>query len=140
MPIDYYIDHARLLVVARGKGVVTDSDVFAYQHAVWSQPEVTGYDELVDMTAVELIETPVPEGPRLQQLASEAAAMDHPASAVKLAIVAPASLAFGLARAYQSHRELDARSRKQVEVFRTLAEALAFLGIETLESPEPEKD
>ena len=41
----YQIDHARRLVVARGKGVFADADVFAYQREDWSQPDVAGYDE-----------------------------------------------------------------------------------------------
>jgi hypothetical protein len=62
-----------------------------------------------------------------------AAAQDSPESRAKLAIVAPTPLAFGLARAYKTFRELDQRSRKQVEVFHTIDEALSFLGIESLE-------
>jgi hypothetical protein len=135
MPIDYYIDHARRLVIARGRGVFVDADVFAYVREVWSRPEVAGYDELVDMTAVERIALPSPAGPRIQQLAELAAAHDPAASAARLAIVAPNSLAFGLGREYQIYRGLDSRSRKEVGVFRILAEALSFLGIETLTLP-----
>jgi hypothetical protein len=135
MPIDYYIDHARKLVVARGRGVFADAEVFAYEREVWSQQEVAGYNELVDMTAVEQIAIPTPAGPRMQQLAGVAAVQDSPASAAKFAIVAPGSLAFGLGRQYQVYREIDLRGTKQVGVFRTLAEALSFLGIETLEPP-----
>jgi hypothetical protein len=133
MPIDYYIDHARRLVLARGRGVFSDPDIVAYQREVWSQPEVAGYDELVDMTEVEEIAVPLPAGPRIQQLASEAAAHDPPGRAPRFAIVAPSPLAFGLGRQYQIYRELDSRSTKQVGVFRTLPEALSFLGIETSE-------
>ena len=136
MPIDYYIDHARRLVVAQGRGVLADTEVFAYQQEVWTQPEVAGYDELVDMTEVEEIAAPVPAGPRLQQLAALAAAQDPPAGPGKLAIAAPSSLAFGLVREYQAYRELNVHSKKQVGVFHTLAEALSFLGIDTLEEQE----
>jgi hypothetical protein len=121
------------LVVARGSGTVTDADVFDYQHEVWSRPDVVGYDELVDMSAVETIA--VPTDSRVQQLAAESAAMDPPGCAAKFAIVAPKPLAFGLGRMYQTYRELDRRSTKQVRVFHTLAEALSFLGIRTLEQP-----
>jgi hypothetical protein len=136
MPIEYYIDHARRLVVARGRGLFADAEVFAYQRQVWSQTEVAGYDELVDMTEVEEIGAPAPAGPRIAQLASLAAAQDLPGYAGKFAIIAPGSLAFGLGREYQTYRELDERSRKQVGVFRTRAEALAYLGIDTLEDRE----
>ena len=96
-------------------------------------------EEAVATLLERVIAAPLPAGPRIRQLASEAAAQDHPESAGKFAIVAPSSLAFGLGREYQTYRELDLRSKKQVGVFRTLAEALSFLGIETLEGPEPRR-
>ena len=64
----------------------------------------------------------------LMQLASLSANMDAASTASKLAIIAPQNIAFGLGRMYAIHGELDARSRKQVEVFRSAEEALAFLG------------
>jgi hypothetical protein len=137
MPIDFYIDPVLRLVVARGKGLFTEPDVLAYQQEVWSQPDLAGYSELIDMTEAEEIVAPSPAGAAMQRVAAEAAARDDPASAAKLAIVAPSLLAFGLAREYQSYREAQIQSRKQVGVFRTLAEALSFLGIDSLEHGEP---
>jgi hypothetical protein len=136
MPIEYRIDHTRRLVIARGVGAFSGDDVFRYQRDVWSQPDVAGYDELVDMTDVTSI-PPVPGGFRMKQLAKEAAARDDQAATAKFAIVAPSPLAFGLGRQYQAYRELESQSKKQVGVFRTMADALAFLGIESLESSEP---
>lgn len=136
MPIDYYIDHSRRLVVARGSGTLTESEVFGYQREVWSRPNVTGYDELVDMSEVMEIAVPTSASNSFQQLATEAASMDPPETAAKFAIVAPEQLAFGLGRMYKAYRELAPSSTKQVEVFRTLVEAMLFLGIETLEEPE----
>jgi hypothetical protein len=137
MPILFHIDHARRLVIARGKGAFTEADMFAYQRGVWSQPQVAGYDELVDMTDVEKIIAPSPVGPAMRQLAAEAAQQDDPTQSAKFAIVAPTSLGFGLSREYQSYRELQAQNSKQVRVFRTLAEALVFLGIDGPECLEP---
>jgi hypothetical protein len=133
MPIVYHIDHARRLVIARGKGVFTEPDVLGYQQEVWSRPEVAGYDELVDMTAVERIVVPLPVPVSVLRLATTSAAMDPLAQTSKLAIVAPEQHAFGLGRMYQSFRELDPRSTKQVAVFRTLEQALAYLDIDGLE-------
>jgi hypothetical protein len=137
MPIEVHIDHARRLVIGRGKGVFTASDIFAYQRGVWSRSEVAGYDELIDMTAVEQIVARVAVGPAMQMLAAEAAAQDDPAAGAKLAFVAPDPLAFGLAREYQTYRQLQADSHKHVGVFRTLTEALVFLGIDDPTSLEP---
>jgi hypothetical protein len=137
MPIDVHIDHAQHLVVARGKGVLTVTEVFAYQRDVWSEPGVAGYDELVDMSAVERIVAPVAIGSSMRKMALEAAAQDDPAGAGKLAIVAPDLLSFGLGREYQTYRKLQSGGHKPVGVFRTLAEALAFLGIDDPNDLEP---
>jgi hypothetical protein len=128
MPIQYHVNHDKRLVVARAHGTLSDHDVFAYQTEVWSLPDLAGYDELVDMTDVTQIVQPSTN--RVRQLASVSAGMDAVAPQSKFAIVAPSDLAFGLGRMYAAHRSLDSRSTKQVEVFRTLDEALAFLGID----------
>jgi hypothetical protein len=141
MPLDYHIDHARRLVVATGRGIVTDQHVFAYQREVWSRPDVAGYDELVDMRGVQHIV--LPAAASIQELAELSAKMDT-AIRSKFAIVAPDNLANALSRIYGAYRWLDDRSTKQVEVFRTMPEALAWLGIDSdfrppLEYP-PESD
>ena len=133
MPIDYHIDHARRLVVARGNGVLTGADIFGYQREVWSRPEVIGYDELVDMSGVKEIVTTSPTSDNFRALASESAATDPPETPTKFAIVAGEELAFGLARMYQTYRELEPKSTKEVRVFRTLAEAMVYLNVEALE-------
>lgn len=133
MPIEYTIDHARRLVAARGIGTLTGADIFGYQREVWSRPDVLGYNELVDMSGVTEIPTPSAAGENFRALASESAASDSAEIPTKFAIVAGEQLAFGLARMYQTYRELERKSTKRVEVFRTLPEALAFLGIESLE-------
>jgi hypothetical protein len=107
---------------------VTETDLFGYQRAVWSRPDVAGYDELIDMTRTQEIVHPTPDG--VHALATLSAGMDPSPSASKVAIVAPQDLAFGLGRMYQAYRALDPRSTKAVGVFRHREEALAFLGIE----------
>lgn len=140
MPITYYIDHTQRLVVARGSGTFTDADVFGYQREVWSRSDVAGYNELVDMSAVKVLAIPMPAKARVLKLAAESAASDPPELPSKFAIVAPDELAFGMGRMYQSYRELDPRSTKQVGVFRTLTEALEFLGVKALKEPEAPPD
>jgi hypothetical protein len=126
--IDYRIDHARRLVVARLVGAVTDADLFGYQREVWSRPDVGGYDELIDLTATQEIVRPTQD--QVRALASLSAGMDPSPSAGRLAIVAPQDLAFGLGRMYQAYRGMDPRSTKTVGVFRRREEAMAFLGLE----------
>jgi hypothetical protein len=125
MPIEYTIDHTRRLVMATGRGTLSGDDIFGYQQDVWSRPEVNGYDELMDMTDVEKIDLRSVD--RIKQLAELAASMDTTKSQSKFAIVAPGDYAFGLGRMYESYRRLEGRSTKQVGVFRSRTEAMAFL-------------
>ncbi len=127
MPIKYWIDHARRLVWAVGHGTLTDQDVFGYQGEVWARPDVAGYSELIDMSAVGAIA--LPSAARVRDLAGLSAGMDGRGHASKFAIVAPSDLAFGLGRMYATYRGLEAGSKKQVGVFRSLGEAWAFLGV-----------
>jgi hypothetical protein len=127
MPIEYRIDHDRSLVWTRGHGTLTDQDIFKYQREVWSRPDVMGYSELMDMSAVEQIE--VPSTGRVWELAQLSVRADDPRRSAKFAIFAPSDLAFGMGRMYENYRGLQSGSTKEVGVFRTREEALAFLGI-----------
>lgn len=130
MSIRYYIDHARQMVFVMGSGRLSEADVFGYQREVWNRPDVTGYDELADMSEVEEFMLPDPAGPGFMQLAMESAARDDPTRASKFAIVAPEKLAFGLGRMYATYREQEPGSTKEVQVFTSLAAALDYLGVE----------
>ncbi|HKA36523.1 MAG TPA: hypothetical protein VKH43_06850 [Thermoanaerobaculia bacterium] len=125
MPIDFEIDHKHRLVTARGLGTLTHEDVLGYQMGVWGRTDVAGYDELVDMSGVE--EIALISMDAVPRLASLSARMDPPDGKSRLAIVAPSDFAFALGRRYETFRGLDPRSTKEVRVFRSLAEALAFL-------------
>ncbi len=126
MPFEVTVDRARRLVIARASGVIGDADVFGYQHEVWSQPDVAGYDELVDMTGAEKIEPPPPG--RVRALASLSAKMDAPGTMSRLAIVAPRSFAHGLGIMYEALRELAVEgATKEVEVFRSRDDAEQWL-------------
>jgi hypothetical protein len=127
MPINYTIDREHRVVIATAHGALTAEDIFGYQKSVWSQPDVAGFDELVDMTRVHHIVEPSAE--RIQDLAKLSAGMDAPAKS-RFAIVAPDDLAFGLGRMFASFRRIEEASTKSVGVFRTLDQALAFLGID----------
>jgi len=128
VPIAHRVDHKRRLVVAAAYGTVTAEDLFAYQREVASRPDAAGYDELVDMTPAAHIAAE--ESTRARDLASLAASADQPDVTTRFAIVAPTDLAFGLGRMYQSYRENERRTTKQVGVFRTMEEACRFLGVE----------
>jgi hypothetical protein len=127
MPISFEVDHAHRIVLAAGSGRLTDADVFGYQREVWARADVRGYDELMDMSAVESIEPPTPE--RVRELAELAAKMDTSSEPTRFAIVAPTTLAFGLGKMFQAQRDLQTDTKKEVGVFRTRHEAMGFLGL-----------
>jgi hypothetical protein len=132
MPIEYEIDHTRRVVIARGRGVLEEGDFFEYQKDVWSREEVRGYDELVDMRAVD--EVILPTVDRMRALASLSADMDLKRGTIqgattKLAVIAPQDFAYGLGRMYEAYRSFQPTSTKEVAVFRTAPEAIAFLGL-----------
>ena len=133
MPISYYVNHARRLVIAAAHGVLTDEDVFAYQTTVWSRPDVAGYAELLDMSDVtEIIQ---PTIGRVQHLASVAAKMPSSGSSSRFAIIAPSDIAFGLGRMFQAFREHADEGTRKVAVFRRVSEAVAFLEVESESKP-----
>jgi hypothetical protein len=126
MSLEYQVDHERRLVHVTASGVITPEALFEYQKAAWSDPVVTGYDELVDMSGVESVEAPSPSN--VSALAGFSAKMDGPTKPTKLAIVAADDLLFGLGRMYQAYREMKPGSNKEVAVFRSMPDALAWLG------------
>ena len=125
MPIDFVIDYEQRLIMTKAHGTMTHEDIMGYQQAIRSRPELNGYNELVDMSQVEHIALQSIE--RVRELAARSAEMDGDSPPSRFAIVAPTGEAFGLGRMYQTYRSLDQRSKKEVGVFRTLEEALAFL-------------
>lgn len=125
MPVEYWIDEERRVVFVEGHGTFTNEDVFAYQKEVWSRPEVAGYGELVDMTNVTHIERP--SSKTAGELAALSASMDPPETSSKMAIVAAEDMIFGLGKMYQARRHLQPKSTKEVGVFRTRDQALAWL-------------
>ena len=125
MPIEYQIDHGQRLVLAKAVGTLTADDMFTYQREVWSLPEIRGYNELIDMSDVEKIaeESAV----NIKILADLAASMDTPIITSKFAIVANEDHIYGLGRMYESFRQLNKRSTKEVRVFRSMKEAMDWV-------------
>jgi len=125
MPIEYNIDHDQRLVLARAIGKLTAEELFNYQHEVWSRSEVNGYNELVDMTKVEEIVSPSQE--KMVQLSKFSAQMDDRKVSTKFAIIASDTFAYGLGQLYETYRNLNPRSTKNVCVFRSVQEAMDWL-------------
>ncbi|MBA4187387.1 MAG: hypothetical protein C0467_05135 [Planctomycetaceae bacterium] len=138
MPIQHHIDHKRRLIIARAIGEVSARDLFDYQRTVWSCPDVAGFDEIVDMTAAEKIDAP--NATTMRELANLSATMEVSVPVGKTAVVAPQQLVFGLGRMYEAYRGLQDGSSKVIRVFRTISEAIAFLGIDGSVLPAQTKE
>jgi hypothetical protein len=126
MSIEFHCDHGKRLVLAKAYGILTEEEIFGYQREVWSREEIIGYDEVIDMSEVEKILSP--RGNRIKDLAALAASMDSRSTRTKFAIVATDDFAFGLGRMYEAHRTLNGRSTREVAVFRTMGDALVWIG------------
>ena len=70
----------------------------------------------------------------MKALAALSVQTDDPAQPSKLAIIASEDLHFGLARMYETFRNLEPKHSRQVAIFRTRDEALRWL---TRESTAP---
>ena len=127
MPLTYSIDSVHKIVVANAFGILSIDDIFGYQREVWLRPLVRGFNELVDMTNVEAVNPPTAD--QLRSFSEFAASMDDVVGQSKLAIVAQGDLDYGLARMFQSFREMNPNSKKVISVFRSLKDALEYLGI-----------
>jgi hypothetical protein len=127
LPIQYRVDAGRRLIVSRAAGTLTDGEVFAHQAEIASRAELAGFDELIDMSSVERIDLPSID--RVRALATHSAATEPGPGVSRIAVVAPDDLSYGLGRMYQTYRHGDPSNVRHVGVFRTLAEALAFLRV-----------
>ena len=128
MPITYEIKHEQRLVHARITGTLTRDETFGFQRDVWTRPDVRGYNQIIDASAMENVDIPFPSADAMRELAALAAGMDDPTVKTKFAIVATSAYAYGFARMYATYRALDPRSTRAVSVFRTVEDAMAWLG------------
>jgi hypothetical protein len=128
MPITYDIARDRQLVTAMLSGVPTEAEIFNDQREVWSQPEIRGYRELIDMTAVTDNKSVTPD--RIIALAELSGRSDPPSSA-SIAIIASSDFHFGPGRMYQTYRESAGKGTKTARVFRNCREALTWLNTGT---------
>ena len=122
MPMEYAIDKAARMIFTRAWGTLTDEELLGYQRRLRADPAHNpAYSELVDFSQVE--QAPVSTD-AIQALADNA--LWEPG--VRLAIIAPTDLKFGLTRMYQA---MSPDESQQIHVFRNKLEARAWLGLET---------
>ena len=126
MPISVETFDDLKLVIARVTGVMTAEEMMNYQLETWSKRQVVGYDEIVDVTAVEGFNY---EGPsKIKEVTHISARMDWANFSRKMAIIAVSDLAVGMARMYQSYRDNETIGRKEIMIFKTIEQARQWLG------------
>jgi len=122
MPAFYKIDKDRRLVMSSGSGVLTKGMILAHMDLLSNDPEFDpDFSQITDFTQL----TGMDIGPEdIRQLAQRNifSARSHRAFVVKN------NLQFGLARMFQTYRELNGETG--IRVFRTIDEALDWILVE----------
>jgi hypothetical protein len=130
MPISYWIDTNRNLVLAEGYGVLTDDDILNFRKEMLEDPTFRpGMRELSDYRRVERHEHTT-EG--LHRFIEHEKTVRHQlGSDYRIAIVTRSDLHFGFSRMYIAG---VSDTLPEVQVFRDLDEAEAWLFAPPLES------
>jgi hypothetical protein len=123
MPCDYEIDLQRRVVQCRGWGAVTHRDITETRLKFTHDPAFSReFFQLYDLREVSRIDIAANQ---IRDLASYSPFGRQ----ARRAIVAPHSAVYGLARMFATQREAGG-GREQIRVFRSLAEASEWLGLE----------
>ena len=121
MPLRYWIDKERRLVVLTGSGILTFQEVKEQQDRLLQDPDLNpDFDQLVDLTAVTIYDVTVDEAKTLARRQ-----VYSPTS--RRALVARDAATYGLARMMQTHRAI-AKVQSEARVFYDRKEALEWLG------------
>lgn len=122
MPVSYRIDVAQAFILSEAVGVVTDQDLLDHQQQLRADPACKPwFRELFDFTGATANEV---TGRCIRQLAIA----PFLGKGSKRALVVPNDSGFGLARMFQTLRE--DHEGEAIEIFRDLATARAWLGLE----------
>ena len=124
MPITYRIDEGQQLVVTKIFGQVDEAEVRAHAAAAARDPKVHACPRAI-VEISEWVESTVASRV-ISELAMTSDTADEPVGR-RVALIAPSDSSYGLARVFQGFRA--GAGSGGVQVFRTRAEAEAWLGI-----------
>lgn len=128
MPAIHQIDIKNKIIITTWDGEPTAGELadalIAYQEKLKCKPEYRDFNEIVDFSETKggWISS---DG--LRRLVTIAQRYDRPDSKIKLAIVVKSTLAFGLARMYETFRSFSPKITKEMRVYRVKAEALRWV-------------
>lgn len=126
MPGSYRIDPDRRLLHYRYGGIVTVDDMLEVARAAVTDPRFeVGFRVLIDVSDITGHE--IGSDTVRALVSSVSKPLDRVGRSWQVAVAAPSDVAFGFARMYEL---LRSGSPEEVHVFRTLAAACAFLGLD----------
>lgn len=122
MPIEFRILTDQRRTMTRGFDLVTSDDVLGYYPALRAHPLFDGtFDEVVDLSDVDKVDV---DAKALRALSATVLPNQASGAPMRIAIIAPSDLAFGLARMYQA---LRSESVNEMRVFREADEAMLWI-------------
>ncbi len=125
MPISQRWDAGQRLLVVEVSGAPTDAELLEFAERVTSDPAIPpGRRELIDLRSLE--GTGQVTAGTLRRIADAFTASDEKPEESRVAVVAPANVAYGLSRMYQAYRS---DSPVSFEIFRDLPSARRWLGL-----------
>ena len=125
MPLDVTVDSQRGLILAEGKGLVTDQDLLGYIREYLQEKDLSGYDEFFDLAEADLLDLTYTG---LAQVAQAAAATDPTTIPTKIAILVSEASGMTLSRMYQVLRE-DQGGSRSIRLFWDRKKCLDWLGL-----------
>ena len=124
MPFNVHVDPTRRLVESRWDGVATAEMLIAYVDEAWRDPTVRSYRELIDFRGVTDVQVSTAD---LHAFAEYSRQFDNPEQSARSAVIATASLVFGLSRMFSTLRSLDPSDRRDFQVFEDFEAGQAWL-------------
>ena len=124
MTVKYEIDDRLKVITATLSGDAIDSDladeIRRYLSEIKGQSQYDGYNEIIDVRTVRGFKL---DARSIRELAQIAASYDKEGIHSKLAVIATSMLAFGFAKIYEIARNFNAKSGKEVHVFKNSEDA-----------------
>ncbi|WP_018294305.1 STAS/SEC14 domain-containing protein [Mariprofundus ferrooxydans] len=135
MSVEHTIDHDARLIITVWKGAASGQSLSNalrnYQQTIKVSPECQHYNELVDFSLIGGVDLSARDMMSLGRVAQQS---DQSDVRTRLALLVASPLVFGLAKMYVAYRSLVPGSHKDLAVFRSRTEALAWLSADQEDS------
>lgn len=109
-----HLDPTRCLVESRWDGAAAADMLIRYVDEMRRDPAVRSYHELIDFRGVTDVQVPSADRHAFTGYSRQ---FDNPEQPARSAVIATASLVFGLSRLFSALRSLDSSDRREFQVF-----------------------